>query len=279
MYYFVRFKSSRKGKGPVVKHADSVKIRMILAVLLAGAVSAFAGRPLVTDDADPVDAGQAEFELGASQERETGFRHWDVPFGLTLGLGRHVEAGFAFGGVFEERTETLEETGSDVRRHENGIGDLNVGVKWQFLPVCPLGARHALAASVKFPTADEDKELGSGKTDADLYWIISRNLGETAGAHLQIGYTWIGGPDDDVLHAGLALDVQLTDVLQGVGEVFAEKELTDGADAIWQYTLGLRWAATETLTLDVAAGSKLGSDGPDFAGTAGFTWAFGFKTR
>lgn len=244
-------------------------------VALSGVV--WAGRPLAIDDADPVDPGQFEFEAGAAYEHDSDCKHGDFPFGLTYGLVPNVEVGAGFGGQFEERTEALDDPGAEETHSESGIGDLVVGAKWQVVESCPLGARHAVAASVKFPTADDQKELGSGETDYDLTWIASRSIGDKAGVHLNLGYAWIGGPDADVLHYGVALDYRILDAVQWVGEVFAEQELSSGADPVAQYNTGFRWNPTERLTLDLAGGTKITDDAPDFTATAGLTWAFGFS--
>jgi hypothetical protein len=231
---------------------------------------------LAIDDADPADPGQFEFEAGAAYEHDSDCRHWDFPFGLTYGLVPRVEVGAGFGGQLEERTEH-EDNDAEHHDREHDFGDLVIGAKWQFMESCPLGARHALVPSVKFPTADDDTGLGSGETDGDLTWIASRSIGEKAGAHINLGYSWIGGPDDDVLHYGMALDYQIVDAVQWVGEVFAGKDLAGGEEAVVQYNTGFRWNAVESLTLDLAGGSKISGDAPDFTATAGLTWAFGFK--
>jgi hypothetical protein len=237
-----------------------------------------AGRPLAIDDADPVDPGQFEFDAGAAYEHDSDCTHWDVPFGLTYGLVPSFEVGIGFGGQMEERTEFHEDNETEQCIREHGIGDLVVGAKWQFMESCPLGARHALVPSVKLPTADDNTGLGSGKTDYDLTWIASRAIGEKAGLHINLGYSWVGGPDEDVLHCGMALDYQITDAVQWVGEVFAEKELAGGEDTAAQYNTGFRWSPVESLTLDIAGGTKISGDAPDITATAGLTWAFGFKS-
>ena len=248
-----------------------------LACMLFTAGNALAGRPLAIDDADPADVGQFEFETGAAYEHDSGCRHWDFPFGLTYGLVRSVEVGAGFGGQAEERTEILDGVSPGATCTESGISDLTLGAKWQVMESCPLGARYALAPSVKLPTVDNDKELGSGRTDYDLMWIASRSIGAKAGAHLNLGYSWIGGPDADVLHYGVALDYQIADAVQWVGEVFAGKELAGGEGTAVQYNTGLRWNPAESLTLDIAGGSKISGDAPDFTAAAGLTWAFGHE--
>ncbi|HAS82019.1 MAG TPA: hypothetical protein DCS43_04935, partial [Verrucomicrobia bacterium] len=163
---------------------------------------------------------------------------------------------------------------NERRSDESGISDVGIGAKWQAIRACPLGARHALAVSVNLPTADEDKGLGSGETDADLTWIISRSICDKGGLHLNLGYTWIGG-GDDACHAGIALDYQLAAALQYVVELVADRELTSGAEAIALFNTGLRWVPSDNLTLDVAGGSRIGGEGPDLMATAGLTLVFG----
>lgn len=244
------------------------------AVLCVAAATALAGRPLTIDDADPVEPGLYELELGAGYVGDADCDHWDFPIGLGRGLVPGVEAGIGFGGQLEERTEILDD-GTDCSVDEEGLGDLVVAAKWQIIKKCPLGARHAIVPSVKFPTADDDEGLGSGETDYDLTWVVSRAIGEKAGAHLNGGYSWIGGPDEDVIHYGLALDYRLAEALQWVGEVFAE-DLADGeGDTAVLYNIGFRWSVNENLIVDVAGGSKLNGEEPDFFATAGLTWYFG----
>lgn len=241
---------------------------------LAGA--AWAGRPLTIDDAGTAESGHFEFEAGVGHDHDPDCDHWDFPFGLAYGVAPRLEAGVGFGGQFEERTEILEHDGEEDTRHESGVGDLAIGAKWQFVDACPLGAQHAALPAVKLPTADEDDGLGSGETDWDLTWAASRGIGGKAGAHLNAGYSWIGGVDADVWHYGAALDYQFLDALQGVVEAFAEKERADGADTVGQYNVGIRWSPAESLTIDAACGSKVTGDAPDLSATVGLTWAFGF---
>jgi len=243
---------SRAGKKVVVSIAA-----------LCAAYGAHAGRPLVIDDADPAERGWVEFEAGVAYVGDTGSEHWDFPFGLTYGLVRNLEVGLSFGGYIAE-----------AAHHESGIGDLVVGAKWRFLESSPMGARHALAPSVKLPTADEKDGLGSGETDYDLAWLVSWALGDKAGIHYNLGYTFVGGADN-VIHYGLAFDYQLVEPIQWVAELFAANEVTEVWDPAVACNSGFRWFATDDLTLDVAVGTKIRGDAPDFTATAGLTWAFG----
>jgi len=43
-----------------------------------------------------------------------------------------------------------------------------------------------------------------------------------------------------------------------------------------QCNTGCRWQAADGLTLDLAVGTKISGEAPDFTATAGLTWALGF---
>jgi len=251
--------------------------RLVGLATLTSVGTVWAGRPLTVDDADPVDVGQIEAEAGFAFASEPGLQHGDLPIGLTGGLFPGFEAGVAWGGQFERRKEPQESNGwSHV--HESGLSDLTLGIKWQFLNPCPLGARHALATSLTLPTADEERDLGSGHTDVDLTWIVSRSWGDAIGLHLNVGLTRIGGPDPSLLHYGLAADYQLSDSLQWVGELFAERELMSDGETVAQFNSGVRWTPWENLTLDTSVGSAMTHEGPEFTATLGMTVVFDMIT-
>jgi hypothetical protein len=250
--------------------------RTVAIFLVTTAGAGFAGRPLVIDNADPVGKGRFELELGAGYESDSACDHIEVPFGLSYGLTRDLQVGFSFGGQLEERNDAI------GRDRECGLGDLELSAKWQFYEETKWGPAQALAVAVKIPTADDSSGMGSGETDYDISWIASKTVREKTGVHVNAGYTWVGEPSGekvgDIVHCGLAMDYQLTDAVQWVGEVFAEKELLGGTQILVQCNTGFRWNPAENLTLDVAVGTGLhGDDVPDHTATAGLTWAFDLK--
>lgn len=256
------------------------RVGVLVAGLACAATSSFAARPLMIDDADPLVCRRFKVEGGAWYEKDSRCKHWDSPFGAAAGIFPSLELGAGFGGQFEERTEIDETIGEECTRSENGIGDLVLVAKWQFLGESQWLPRQAIVPAVKFPTADKDKGLGSGNTDYDLTWIASKSFGEKTGAHVNFGYSWLGEPagEDvgDILHYGLALDYRLVDPLQWVGEIFAEKELRSGTDVAVMFNTGFRLSPATGLTFDIAAGAPLAGDAPDLIATAGLTWEFGF---
>jgi hypothetical protein len=236
---------------------------------------AVAGRPLTVDDAEPVAFRQFEFEAGFGYVGEGDLRHYDIPFGVTYGVLPRLEAGLGFGGQIEERAEALGQ-----ERGVTDVGDLTLGAKWKVFAAERAWADQALAFTVKLPTASDDRGMGSGQTDFDLAWIVSKALTANWGAHLNLGHTWTGDRttdrQDDVLHYGLALDYQVTTRLQLVAEIFADTPLTAEQETAVTVNGGTRWLVADNLVVDAAVGGGVRRAAADVVATVGLTWAFGF---
>ena len=244
---------------------------VVIAILLLGAAPSEATRPLVVDDADPVDPGMVQLESGVSYARDSTYKHWDFPVGIIYGVVPDFEVNMAFSGQIH-REESV--AGAE---HANGIGDLEVGAKWRFLDSSTMGARHALVPSVKLPTASRDDGLGSGETDYDLTWVVSWAVDEATGINVNLGYTWLGGVKNDAVHYGVGVEYMLVDSLQWVGEVFAEQIDAHNFNPDVACNTGLRWTAMDGLALDAAAGTRIHGDAPEVALTVGLTYLFGLN--
>lgn len=246
--------------------------------LVCAAGAAFAARPLFIDDADTVNVLQFRLEGGAWYAKECGDKYWNIPLTFAGGVLPSVEVGAGFGGRFQELL-TIDESGRECLATQNGMGDLILFAKWQFLKENTWLPRQAIVPIVKFPTASRERGLGTGKTDYDIVWNASKTLSSKLGAHVNVGYAFIGEPVDenlgDILHYGLALDYLLLPRLQWAGEVFAANEFVTGADNPVMGNTGLRWKIVDNLILDAALGTVLAGIGPDLTATAGFTWIFG----
>lgn len=239
-------------------------------VLYAG--SLFAARPLETDDAGTVDPGFVEVELSTAYQDDPGSEAWEIPVGIKTGIFPGLDVGLGFG------WQRVTEAGNT----ESGITDLELGAKWNFLSETNALPSLSLTAAVKLPTADDDRDLGSGETDWDVTGVLSKSLNDWFAVHLNAGYTWVGIPTGedggDVLHGSAAMEFQLTDSFCAVGEVLAEKELEDDADTLVFGNVGVCWAVSDDLVFDAAVGTGLsGDDTPDFRATVGLTWLFGLQ--
>ena len=252
-----------------------VKCWMAASLLICGGGSVLATLPLNTDEADTQDPGTLQIEAGASYETASACHHFDYPLALTYGVMPRLDFAVGVGEQVEERSGP--EGNTD---RVNGIDDLSLALKWMFLEESAYVPRQTICPSVKFPTADDKKNLGSGKTDYDLTWKASKSIGKKTGLHLNVGYTWIGdSPDEDVgnvVHWGVAADYQVLESLQLIGEVFGEEEIKEH-ETSWQYNAGLRWDVMDDLRLVAAAGSRISGDAPDFTATVGVIWVLGTK--
>jgi Putative MetA-pathway of phenol degradation len=247
---------------------------MVMCGLSLFATVSMAGRPLNVNDIEPVAAGKWQIEAGGAYRHDSGCDHFDYPVTLAYGVVKDLDLGVGFGGQFEERTEA-----GGTKCSADGLGDLTVYPRWKFLDQSRFLPGQAVSFSVKFPTADHNEELGSGATDYDLTWIASEKVTEKFQIDLNVGYSWIGRPQDEesanIFHYGLALEYQLFESVQWVGEVFAQREMTTGAETTIQCNTGFRYAACDGLTFDMAVGSGIRGEVPDFTAMAGLTWVFG----
>jgi len=241
--------------------------RIVAAGVLGCASFAMAGRPLVTNDAEPLEEQKFQLEAGVAYVKEDSCKHFDAPLALTYGVMPAVEAGIGFGGQFEQRHAESGDTS-----YEEGLSDLTLGFKWKVLEQDKAFFDQAISGAVKLPSADEDEDLGSGNVDYDLTYIMTRQLGDHTTALLNVGYTWLGG-DSDVFHYSTALVYQLTDTLQPVGELLFETPVDGGKTSVG-LSGGLRYQLLESLMLDAAVGTRLAGDWPDCTATVGFTWVF-----
>ena len=250
---------------------------LIVFSVLAAANSE-AGRPLTIDDAGPVGRRRFELEAGVSYFDDGPLRHWDFPLALAYGVASQWEVSVASGGQLEERAEL--ESGD---RLVTGISDVILGTKFKFANQKRLVADQAIALSVKLPTSNRRKGLGTGEVDYDLTWIASRRLAELTSLHLNLGYTWLTDPPheslDDVFHYGIALRHGISERVELVAELFANTppEKASATDAF--VNGGLRWQALGDVVFDAAVGAGIRGKTPDVTVTFGFTWCFGFNSR
>ena len=196
--------------------------------------------------------------------------HFDFPLALTYGVVSNLEFGIGSGGVLEEREEALERT-----QAVGGFADFVLHTKWNPVKQDQHGASFTLADSVKLPTADHDRDLGTGQADFDVTLIASRywdRLGNL-GTHINAGYTWIGD-DVDLVHYGIAVECPLPNRLCLVSEIFADTPVNDAHVTGIAINGGLRFLWFDGLTLDAAIGTGLRGDRPDLTATAGLTWDF-----
>jgi len=83
----------------------------------------------------------------------------------------------------------------------NGVGDTNLGVKWNFHKASKNSHIPALAASlyIEFPTGDTRQQLGSGLTDYWLNLIAQQPLSDKTRINVNVGFLFAGNTSTGVL--------------------------------------------------------------------------------
>jgi Putative MetA-pathway of phenol degradation len=243
--------------------------------LLIVTIQVEAGRPLVTDDADTVEPGRVEVEAGLELETSTQSYTLTAPFAFGFGLTDWLEVAIKPSMLYVDDQDASP-------RRVAGAGDLVLEAKAR-LPFTPFDLDLSIVPSLKIPTADEDRGLGTGEVDGGALLVITKELTETQKLHFNIGYTITGKSAEvrlqDVLFIGLAGETTVPGVaedrLQLVAEVFGTtKEEEDGRGDI-QGRLGMRYLAIEDLALDAAIGRSFTSRPQvEFFATVGLTWTF-----
>jgi hypothetical protein len=238
-------------------------------------VDLYAGRPLVTEDADPVARGRIEVEAGLELETSTQSYSLTAPFSVGFGLTDWLEV------AIKPTVLYVDDQDASPRRAA-GVGDLVLQAKAR-LPSRPFDLDLTLVPSLKLPTADKDLGLGTGEVDVGGIVVLTKAFSEARKLHFNVGYTATGKVPEiklkDTLFIGLAGETTIPGLaeerLQFVAEVFGTtKEEEDGRGDI-QGRLGLRYLAVEDLVLDAAIGrSFTARPQVEFFATVGLTWTF-----
>jgi Putative MetA-pathway of phenol degradation len=235
----------------------------------------YAARPLVTDDAEPLERGRLKVEWGIELETSVTSYSLTTPFAFGAGLTDWLEVAIKPSVLYVHDQEASP-------RRAGGVGDLVLQAKAR-LPFRPLDLDLTLVPSLKLPTADKDRGLGTGEVDFGGIVVLTKAFSEARKLHFNVGYTATGKVPEvklkDVLFIGLAGETTIPGLaeerLQFVAEVFGtSKEEEDGRGDI-QGRLGLRYLAVEDLVLDAAIGrSFTARPQVEFFATVGLTWTF-----
>jgi hypothetical protein len=228
----------------------------------------------VTDDADPVEQGRVEVEAGMGLETAGHFYELTAPLGMAFGVTSWLEVGIMPSAVYVDDQKASP-------RRAAGVGDVLLAAKAR-LPLMPFGLALSIAPSLKIPTADEERGLGTGAVDGSVVLIATKAFTETQKLHVNVGYTVVGKVPglklQDVLRIGIAGETTLlghAEELQVVAELFGTTKEEANGHGDLQGRLGVRYVAIEDLILDAAVGRSLtGHSQVELFATVGLTWTF-----
>jgi hypothetical protein len=154
--------------------------------------------PFYTDDPSVTDRGKWHFEFFNEHDflqhdqypdLRQNTANYKLNYGLPYRLELDVDAPYL--SIF--RTAGVQTS--------NGIGDTNLGVKWNFLRPSTTSRSPALAASlyIEFPTGNSRQHLGSGLTDYWLNFIVQQPLSDKTRITANVGFLFAGNTSTGVL--------------------------------------------------------------------------------
>jgi hypothetical protein len=153
--------------------------------------------PFYTDDPAVTERGKLHFEFfnefDALQQQYPNLRQNTANYKLNYGLPHHLE--LDLDSPYLAIYRALGTNGSA------GIGDTNLGIKWEFHLEEPHSRLPALGASlyIEFPTGDSNQQLGSGLTDYWLNLISQKSLSDKTRINFNLGYLFAGNTSTGAL--------------------------------------------------------------------------------
>jgi len=150
----------------------------------------------------------------------------------------------------------------------SGLGDILLKGRYYLLEGGDWVPATDLTAEIKFPTADPDRDLGTGEFDERLGLSLSKELPQPFFAMADAGYTWVGSPPGWGLENRwdylVGLGVHLTRKLSASFNYEEVQALVAGGDNIQDVLYGVDFKATRDTTLGAYLLSGLSSSAPDF---------------
>ena len=252
--------------------------KFILLGMLLLPAAVWAAHPLITDDAGTQGKGNFQLEVNGQYDSDeetvsditVKSEGWQVGSTLSYGIIESVDLVLTLNYLWDKSKEDGF-TVYDV----NGISDMVFEVKWRFYENDGLGL--ALKPGVVFPTGDDDKGLGAGKTGYHLYFIASQELAPWA-FHLNIGY--IGNEnklneEKDLWHVSLATTYDVVENLKIVGNIGVERNPDTAADNDPAFILGgLIYSISKSFDIDLGVKYGLTSSETDLSVLAGLSFRF-----
>ena len=222
---------------------------------------AVAGRPLDTEDTSTVESGKAELELSGDFVRDPGSRSWSAKGVLSLGLLPGLE------GRLESDARLLEPEGKLGRA---GIGDSLLGLKYRVLDETRSMPAMLGALTLRLPTGDEQRGLGSGEVDVGLLAAISKALGSFV-LTVNAGYTFVTRDRGlDVVTLAGSLEYRASGRWALVGEIIGTLGAVHAPD-MSVLRGGVVYAISHRIKVDSAIGAGLTRGSPDVLFTVGVT--------
>jgi Putative MetA-pathway of phenol degradation len=226
----------------------------------------FAVSPLVTDDADTVEAGKLQLNCDFQFVRTGSTSSYLIPINPVLGLTAHLELGAIFGYQWRDGSGSIPTT-TDA----DDLTDLTIAPKLRLSQSLEDKLKFGARMDLKLPTASDRHGLGTGNPDVGVVGIATYTIGKTS-LDFNAGYYAINISradfDDDRWFVGQTIRQILNEKWTLFAEVFAFLPNTRaGGHANWYFSGGPQWSVRENVSLCALIGSAAGDNSPDLTGT------------
>ncbi len=160
----------------------------------------------------------------------------------------------------------------------SGLGDITLKGRYYAVEQDGLIPYIDLVGCIKFPTADENKGLGTGETDFTLLAEFTRRLDEKWLALGELGYTFVGKPEGyDVKNRylySIGLAYKLNPKLTLSGYLDGRTAIFEGNENPLSVLLGSEYKIRPDLRLDTLIEIGMNNGAPDLGITLGLRKRF-----
>jgi hypothetical protein len=238
--------------------------------MLFGSGPLYAQMPFYTDDTAVTEPGRLHIEIfdevdGLQSSQYPDLRQNTANLKINYSIAQHVE--------LDIDAPYLSIYRAPASVTSSGVGDTNLGVKWNIRESSPDSLRPAFAASlyIEFPSGDRRQELGSGLTDYWLNWMMQRPISDRTRVNLNLGILFAGNTSTGVVGiqtrrgqvytGGISLLHDVTSRLTLGGEVYGGIADSVGLDRTQlQAMLGAQYTIRSGITLCLGVlGGKYGA--------------------
>jgi hypothetical protein len=236
----------------------------------------FAAHPLITDDAGTQGKGKFLLEVngqydsdketvnGVSIETTGGQAASTLTYGVVDTID--IAVGLPYLWIKEM------DNGVTVS-NANGISNTTLDVKWRFFEKD--GLSFAVKPGASFPTGDEDKGLGAGKTGYHVFLIGTKEAAPWA-FHANLGYIRNESKFDEnknLWHVSLATTCEIVKNLKLVGDVGIKRNPDKAADNDPAFLIaGVIYSVAENFDIDFGVKAGLTKSETDYSMLAGLAY-------
>lgn len=224
-------------------------------------------RPGIANPAEIQKPGVLQLEVG----HDGNFRASEFQSEHTLPLVLRFAASSRF--LLEFNLDAIKSQKEEGSERMTGIGDTRVGFQVVALKDTEKHPALAFAYYVKLPTASKEKNLGTGRVDHKLLFLLSKKFGQLD-MDLNGGYLIVGREDESGWVSGVQAAISFSgEFKNGVGLIGElSQQSKDDVQPRGVFALGaLTYKVNRRLILDTGMRFGLNSDAPRFGIFAGLT--------